>query len=403
MLSGLTGTWRVVAVSALVLTLEGATLAAATRTATVPGSHGGITVIHGGGNALLTLTGSMTGGAGSLTRSDGLAWSADGFVVGQRVQLDGEPTTRVILGFADATCPAPAPGETGFPGCGVGAVMLLSGGVVAGGERTVHVAKPLKVQADAPMTLTEDPLGPSFGDVPTVTVLTRHDGGSFVADGFLVGMQVWITAVAGPRTITALDAATLTLGGTELTGLYASSPTPITVFGYDPALDGGVLVGGDTIIVCNPDAVDAHGDPVPCGDVVGGPELAAGHLRRHLPGRGLGSGDPATVDGRDFGLKPFDPFYPGAGPGRDLGVPVADPYDHVGNGDVIDVSHLFAGVPVATMPTVGLTVYGGGAGNGHDHRQPGGDHLAGGLGEDTILGQGGLDHSSATTASTSTC
>ncbi|MGB4272143.1 MAG: hypothetical protein WBJ44_07080, partial [Propionicimonas sp.] len=76
MLSGLTGTWRVVAVSALVLTLEGATLAAATRTATVPGSHGGITVIHGGGNALLTLTGSMTGGAGSLTRSDGLAWSA---------------------------------------------------------------------------------------------------------------------------------------------------------------------------------------------------------------------------------------------------------------------------------------------------------------------------------------
>ncbi|MGB4272827.1 MAG: calcium-binding protein, partial [Propionicimonas sp.] len=295
-----------------------------------------------------------------------------------------------VLGFADAACPPPAPGQTGFAGCGVGAVMLLSGGVVAGGERTVHVAKPLKVQADAPMTLTEDPLGPSFGDVPTVTVLTRHDGGSFVADGFLVGMQVWITAVAGPRTITALDAATLTLGGTELTGLYASTPTPITVFGYDPALDGGVLVGGDTIIVCNPDAADAHGDPVPCGDVVGGPDSPLVIYGDTSQDGVWYSGDPATVDGRDFGLKPYDPFYSVPDEDETWVFPVADPYDYAGN-DVIDAAHLFAAVPVADLPTVGLTIYGG-AGNDTIIGSQAGDHLAGGSGEDTILGQGGLDH-----------
>ena len=215
MLSGQAGTWRVVGVTAHVLTLEGDTLVAGNRTATVPGSHGGITVIHGGGNAPLTITGGMVGGSGSVTRTDGLAWSADGFVVGQRVQVAGETTTRVVLGFTDAVCPPPAPGETGFPGCGTGSTMLLSGGMVASGVLTLHVAAPLRVQASAPVTLTEHRLGPTSSDESVVTVLTRHDGGSFVADGFWVGMQVWISAVAGPRTITAVDATTMTLGGTS--------------------------------------------------------------------------------------------------------------------------------------------------------------------------------------------
>ena len=235
----------------------------------------------------------MTGGSGTLTRSDGLAWADDGFKVGQHVQLDGESTTRLILGFADAPCTA-----NPFEGCGTGSVLLLGGvGAITSGLRSIHVAEPRKILTDAPMTLTETPAGPSFGDVPTTTVLTRHDGGSFLTDGFLVGMSVWVTAVAGPRTIAALTANTLTLAGTELTGLYASTPTAITVFGYDPGLDGGVAVGGDTIIVCNPNAVNAAGQPVPCGNVLGGPNSPLVIYGDTSQDGIWYSGNPSTVDG----------------------------------------------------------------------------------------------------------
>ncbi len=90
-----------------------------------------------------------------------------------------------------------------------------------------------------------------------------------MANGFLVGMQVAVSGVAGLRTITAVTGTSLTLTGGQLHGLDLGAP--VTVFGYDAARSGGVLIGGDHITVCNPDAVDAAGTPVPCGPVLGGP------------------------------------------------------------------------------------------------------------------------------------
>ena len=80
MVSGVAGTFRVVAVAGNVLTLErlaGAPvpLAAATnvvKTVSVPGPHGGLTVVHGGGNFELQVNAQVDVAATSLTRRDGL-------------------------------------------------------------------------------------------------------------------------------------------------------------------------------------------------------------------------------------------------------------------------------------------------------------------------------------------
>ncbi len=273
MVAGQSGYWRVVGVTALVLTLEGSALAAGTRAITVPGPHGGLTVVHGGGNSLLRITGQMAGGSGSLTRGDGLAWYDDGFRIGQVVQLDGESVTRTVLGFANHTCPPPPPGETGFSTCGIGAILLLSGGAPASGERTIHVAEPRKAQATTSMNIS---VQPAVGAGLPTSTLTRY-AGSFLADGFTVGMKVWVSGIAGPWTIAALSASTMVLQGAALTptltGLNAplGAPVMLTVFGFDPTLDGGVRIGGDTIRICSSVAVDETGDPVPCGSVLGGP------------------------------------------------------------------------------------------------------------------------------------
>ncbi|HZK06225.1 MAG TPA: hypothetical protein VFC82_10350 [Actinomycetaceae bacterium] len=386
-LDGQAGQWRVVAVDDLTLTLTGTTLTQGLRTVTLPGEHGGLTVVHGGGNAPLIITGNMTGGQGSLTRADGMAWSADGFAVGQLVHLDGETGTRTVLGFADAICPAPAPGQTGDPSCGRGAVILLSGGAVASGIRTIQVTTPLKIEATAPMDLVQTPDHPALIDPPTTSTLTRSDGGSFVADGFLVGMQVAVSGVAGLRTITEVTDTSLTLTGSRLHGLDLGGP--VTVFGYDPARSGGVLIGGDRITVCNPDAVDAAGNPVPCGPVLGGPNSPLVIYGDTSQDGVWYSGDPKKVDGVNFGPKPFDPFYGIPDEDEDFIFPVANGFDHAGN-DIIDASGMFAGVAVGDLPTVGLTIYGG-AGNDTIIGSQAGDFLAGGSGDDIILGQGGLD------------
>ena len=136
--SGVAGSWRVVGVTALVLTLRGTPLAAGVRTVTVPGPHGGLTVIHGGGNRALTFTGSVTASSSSLTRSDSLSWAAEGFAVGQTVTVSGETGTRTIVSFGDATCTTPS-GETGFADCGKGAILNVTGGSLASGVVTVSV------------------------------------------------------------------------------------------------------------------------------------------------------------------------------------------------------------------------------------------------------------------------
>src|SRR6185503_10020673 len=51
--------------------------------------HGGITAVHGGGNALLQVNGTFDFAAGQITRRDGLAWTTYGFAIGQQVTIPG--------------------------------------------------------------------------------------------------------------------------------------------------------------------------------------------------------------------------------------------------------------------------------------------------------------------------
>ncbi|MEO6651293.1 MAG: hypothetical protein ABIP17_01380, partial [Ilumatobacteraceae bacterium] len=53
--------------------------------------HGGITVVHGGGNSLLEVRGDFTvdPDGTSISRNDGVSWADAGFAVGQQVMIDG--------------------------------------------------------------------------------------------------------------------------------------------------------------------------------------------------------------------------------------------------------------------------------------------------------------------------
>ncbi|MCA1683511.1 MAG: hypothetical protein LC708_00005, partial [Actinobacteria bacterium] len=380
LVSGLEGSWRLVGVSGggSVLELRGAplpTLAGVTRTVSVPGRHGGLTVVHGGGNFPLEISGPMTTTAGSVTRIDGLSWIASGYKVGDRIQIAGETGTRPVTGFATAACPYSDP----FPGCGAASTMLLGGPAIGAGTATkkVHVAEPLKEQLAAAM------------DVATSSLI-RRDGGAWTSAGLAPGQQVWISGLAGPWTIAGFgDSA---FGAGTVLNLLGAALTPranvtLTVFGYDPARDGGARVGGDTITVCSPS------NPVPCGAVLGGPSSPLVVYGDTSQDGVWYSGDPSTTDGRDFGPKPFDPFTHLADDDNEddeFFFALADPFDFHGN-DVIDASALFAAVAAGALPTVGITAYGG-RGNDLIVGSQAGDHLAGGSGDDTILGQRGVDH-----------
>jgi len=139
---GVNGQWRLVGLSedGKTATLEGLALSNANAVMlqmSLFGRHGGLTVVHGGGNSLLTTRGVMTATNASLTRTDGLGWAEDGFVIGQVVQVAGETVTRTITGFADATG---AP-DNSFIGWGTGSVLQLSGAAFTAGTtlRTVNV------------------------------------------------------------------------------------------------------------------------------------------------------------------------------------------------------------------------------------------------------------------------
>ena len=138
-IDGVPGSWRLMEITNAGTTLRlsrGSLLPSSTTTKTVfvAGPHGGLTVVHGGGNMPLETSFNMVRGTTSLTRQDGLAWTADGYATtfanGQpmHVQIAGEAFTRAIAGFGDIACPYADP----FPGCGVGSVMLLGAPSIIG-------------------------------------------------------------------------------------------------------------------------------------------------------------------------------------------------------------------------------------------------------------------------------
>ena len=405
--------WRVEAINGREITLRGAQLPAGfvtdgqfTGRIFVAGQHGGLTVLHGGGNRLLNVDGTydITSNPNSIRRLDGLAWTDDGYTVGEVIQVGGEQYTRTITGFGNSACPYADP----FPGCGVGSVMLLSGPPLAtsgsGITTTIYESRPFEAKATTNMDISvQSATAPAL---PTTT-LTRYDAGSFIADGFIVGMKVTISGFAGTFTISAVSVNKLVLANAALpptlTGL-GSHPILITVVGYDSGraapgtLDQTIQVGGDHIVVCSTTAVDDQGHSIPCGAVTGGPNSPL-VIYGDTSQDGLWySGDPSTsTDGHEFGDKPFNPFVniPDAQNEDDewfFGL--ANPFKRAGN-DVIDASRLFATFPctatACNLPTIGITAYGG-AGDDTILGSQAGDHLAGGSGNDTIHGLRGIDH-----------
>jgi Ca2+-binding RTX toxin-like protein len=229
----------------------------------VPSDHGGITAVHGGGNALLQVTGTFDLGVGNaLTRTDGGSWADAGFAPGQQIVISG-----------------------GF-----------------GGTFTVDA------DAGATLTLAGAPLAPASALVGTVAVLDPKTQATRIG-----GDTIVVTGGAGPD-------------------------SPLVVYG-DTSQDGAWYAG-----------------------------------------------DPARLSVGDFGPKPF-PDQIGNAPR--FVFPLANRFDHAGH-DVIDASALLAGASSGSLPSVGLTAYGG-AGDDILLGSQTGDFLAGGSGDDVVAGGRGID------------
>ncbi len=125
-IQGIDGSWRLRRIegpNGSVLRLERGTAlptiaVAQTRMVYWPGPHGGLTVVHGGGNTHLSInfemdTDGLDADSGTLTRRDGRSWIDSGFSIGQRIQVGGAgSTTWTIVDFVDSDCPFsdPVPG-----------------------------------------------------------------------------------------------------------------------------------------------------------------------------------------------------------------------------------------------------------------------------------------------------
>ncbi|HEX5591393.1 MAG TPA: Calx-beta domain-containing protein [Candidatus Limnocylindrales bacterium] len=288
MIAGIPGVgWRLMAVTATTLTLDRGSPLPNVPNPTpmriyVPGPHGGLTMIHGGGNMPVSTNFKLEVTANSVIRKDGLSWANSGYAqlfangLPQHIQVGGATQTRTIAGFSDGTCPYSDP----FPGCGVGAVMTFNTGTnelaltpYSGTAKTlIYVAEPIRRTTSAPMNITVN-----SGASPSST-LTCASACNFLTAGFKVGMQVVISGklvngasitelgLPGQYTIVGLTAVTMTLANVALQPTYRIvndtivwTPLPLTVTGYDPlhpetipptpAIPAGIRIGGDAISV----------------------------------------------------------------------------------------------------------------------------------------------------------
>ena len=368
--------YRVLEIDGASMKLLGETLANQTNVEEmfwVQGTHGGLTVLHGGGNLFVETIGNYdatpVGDDNIITRLDGRSWQADGYEIGQIIQVGAEGETRTILGFADATLPTPD-GE--FATWGTDSAMIVSGDPFDGGtisDIDLHLSVPERVETTVIATLIVDRL--------------TRESGSWIAEGFEIGQVIYIEGIAGGFTIAEVTETQMTLKGAAISGCAIEQNAEITVFRIDVETDTGSAVGGDHFVIRNNEN----------GALVAGPNSP-------LIVYGDTSQDGAWYSGRsfdrlgqEFGEKPFDPFPQlpdDENEDNEWVFPLANPYSFAGN-DIIDASGLFAGVATADLPSVGFTAYGG-AGNDLIIGSQAGDHLAGGSGDDTILGQRGVDH-----------
>ncbi|MBC7133329.1 MAG: hypothetical protein H5U16_09525 [Roseovarius sp.] len=353
----------------------------------VQGKHGGLTVLHGGGNRYINTQGSFDFDAdrNELVRLDGRSFAEVGFEVGQVVQLEGEDYTRTILGFADAN-PDDYANSRDFASWGAGSVMLLSeplgsgGAVLASGEKEflVHVADALQTIITREVMIEVMALVPG-DDSSLETVVRLTDATDWADLGFVAGGVVFIEGFAGGFGIAAVNGDEIVLLNAAL-GDCADHDgiATLTITTYDITRSGGQRVGGDHFIVTGGAGPDSP--LVIYGDTSQDGIWHSGHSYDRL--------------GLEFGPKPFDPLplLPNDQNEDDSWVfALANPFDLHGN-DIIDASALFANVQDAHLTiSVGITAYGG-MGDDLIIGSQTGDHLAGGSGNDTIIGQRGTDH-----------
>ncbi|HEY6031932.1 MAG TPA: hypothetical protein VIU44_15285, partial [Gaiellaceae bacterium] len=238
--------------------------------------HGGITAVHGGGNALLDVDGSFDISAGQVVRTDGLSWQRYGFVAGQEITLPNG-NSYTVTGFGTGTY---GDGDTMYLAGGptlpavtqtisgllavsdylaVTSTFQLSGNgiLLSNGQawqslgflvgRQVYVpgqgvftitgyansaaANADGLPGDGAILLVAGSL-PAVQLTGTISVTSRYhlngtltltgtsDGGTLVlpagsaaSSGLVVGQQVWVAGVNGTRTIAAISGDTLTLTG----------------------------------------------------------------------------------------------------------------------------------------------------------------------------------------------
>jgi len=319
MITGISGIgWRLLSISAdgKTLTLgRGAPLPSSAADANnpkvvfVPGPHGGLTQVHGGGNmpvALdfdnLTLANTVTVSAdgNSITRKDGSAWSLDGYAqlyangLPMHIQVGTTSQTRTIDHFGNALCSLPDP----YPGCGNGSVMFFtSTGVpvqppvtTGAGTTRVSVAEPKRIQVSGAtnVSVTGGSSPTSTLTCPTCNFSGFINGMQITVSGFMTtatGGGTAITDVGLPGTYTILShtATTITLANVALTptyhldvnGVYTADYVPLTITGYDPLHPengpAGVHIGGDTITV----GISYSGAFTKAGDRITGVDWAA--------------------------------------------------------------------------------------------------------------------------------
>ena len=407
-----------------------------------PGPHGGLTVVHGGGNSFVTTTFELltedtgTDGVGNrtatLTRIDGGSWIDNGYSVGDRVAVDATgQLTWTITGFANADCPVDDP----FPGCGVASIMLVTqfrDGDTAQidpmpnetdpdaldlPEVTVHVARAGVVTVTESLNAFVNPAA-TAADMPTTSLrCAPGTGDCFDVTGsggtvFEVGMVVRISGIAGGFTVIEVGGDFLTVQGAALQSTYSHIdvtdpaadsagrvfvPILLTVTGTDADHDGGTAIGGDHIVVCNQalNGGERADDDCTADTTIAGPDSPLVVYGDTSQDGVWYSGEPFSVRGHEFGPKPYDPFWriPESENEDDEWLfPVANPFWFHGD-DVIDASGLYGWIDCSVacdLPSVGFTASGG---RGDDLLigSQTGDFLAGGSGDDTILGLRGVD------------
>ncbi len=400
--------------------------------------QGGLTLVQGGGAEPLSVPGPFNiqpiagGGGYTVTRTDGLPWSAFEFTVGQELLWGASPFGSITTGTPFGTITAIA-----------GNVLTVTGSGLPGSAIGTGVAGTLGVFA--PVFTSTGSFNLGAGSPGTIT---RNDLLAWQQFGFAMGQQITVDGVlvgtvsaiggpsnnvltiSGPLPATACAAfgnasctvavynpmqnqvavggndITVTGGGgpgpglepTSVTGSFNETATAISRASGSWLTDGFVYgmvveVNGSpvgTIAAVTATTITLSGAALTPGSLTGATILGFAPSPLVVYGGtsqdGLWySGDPHTLSQRDFGLKPFPTQLGNGSP--DFIFPVADPFVHNGN-NVIDASADFAAVPEGQVPSVGVILYGG-PGNNTIYGSQAPDFIAGGSGNTTIYGERG--------------